>query len=89
MAGLVVMLRLYRFAATASARATVDALSAAALTDNLTKLGNQRAFHEDFARERARAARHNHPLALALIDVDDFKKVNDEGGHSHGNAVLA
>ena len=89
MAGLIVLLRLYRFAAIASATAVVDTLSEAALTDNLTKLGNQRAFNEDFARERARAARHGHPLALALIDIDEFKKVNDEGGHSHGDEVLA
>jgi len=89
MAGLILLLRLYRFAAIASATAVVDTLSEAALTDNLTKLGNQRAFNEDFARERARAARHGHPLALALIDIDEFKKVNDEGGHSHGDEVLA
>ena len=89
MAGLIALLRLYCFAALATASAAVESFAAAALTDNLTKLGNQRAFSEDFARERARAARHNHPLALALIDIDDFKKVNDEGGHSHGDAVLA
>ena len=60
-----------------------------ALTDPLTGLGNHRAFHEEFDRELARAARHGHALSLALIDVDDFKPVNDTYGHSHGDRTLA
>ena len=59
-----------------------------ALTDHLTGLGNHRAFHEDFYREASRARRHGEPLALALIDVDEFKEVNDTQGHSQGDRVL-
>jgi diguanylate cyclase (GGDEF)-like protein len=63
-------------------------LERTALTDPLTGLGNHRAFHEEFRRELARAARHGHPLSLALIDVDEFKLVNDRHGHAHGDSVL-
>jgi diguanylate cyclase (GGDEF)-like protein len=89
MAGFAVLLRSYKRSADASARATLATLEQAALTDNLTRLGNNRSFHDDFEREVARAKRHGHALALALLDVDDFKAVNDKGGHSHGDAVLA
>jgi diguanylate cyclase (GGDEF)-like protein len=64
-------------------------LEQAALTDNLTGLGNHRAFSEDFAREISRAKRNRRPLTLALIDVDDFKAVNDSRGHAHGDEVLS
>jgi diguanylate cyclase (GGDEF)-like protein len=89
MAGFAVLLGRYKREADTSAAATLAALERAALTDSLTGLGNNRAFYEDFEREIARAKRHNHPMALALIDVDDFKSVNDKDGHSHGDAVLA
>ena len=89
MAGFAVLLRRYKRSADTSAAATLAALEQAALTDSLTELGNNRAFYDDFEREIARAKRHDHPMVLALIDVDDFKAVNDKDGHSHGDAVLA
>ncbi len=89
MAGFAVLLRRYKRSADASAAATFAALEQAALTDSLTGLGNNRSFYDDFERELARAKRHAHSLVLALVDVDDFKAVNDKAGHSHGDAVLA
>lgn len=89
MAGFAVLLGRYKRSADTSAAATLAALEQAALTDSLTELGNNRAFYDDFEREIARAKRHDHPMVLALIDVDDFKAVNDKDGHSHGDAVLA
>jgi diguanylate cyclase (GGDEF)-like protein len=89
MAGFAVLLGRYKRAADTSAAATLAALEQAALTDSLTELGNNRAFYDDFEREIARAKRHDHAMVLALIDVDDFKAVNDKDGHSHGDAVLA
>jgi diguanylate cyclase (GGDEF)-like protein len=78
----------YRRSADDADAAKLLALEQAALTDSLTGLGNHRAFYDDFAREVARAKRHGHELTMALIDVDDFKMVNDRGGHSRGDAVL-
>jgi diguanylate cyclase (GGDEF)-like protein len=89
MAGFAVLLGRYKRSADVSAAATLAVLEQAALTDSLTALGNNRSFYDDFERELARAKRHDHSLVLALIDIDDFKAVNDKGGHSHGDAVLA
>ncbi len=59
-----------------------------ATTDALTGLANHRAFQEALGREMERAARHGRPVALALIDLDHFKRVNDEHGHQAGDDVL-
>ena len=59
-----------------------------ATRDGLTDLPNQRAFHDDFPQAVASAARYEDAFALALLDVDDFKRINDRHGHPHGDAIL-
>jgi diguanylate cyclase (GGDEF)-like protein len=56
--------------------------------DPLTSLPNRRAFEERLPTELARAARSGNPLALVLLDLDDFKGVNDRLGHPAGDEVL-
>jgi len=80
--------RVYRRRADAEVRRHVETLERAALTDSLTGLGNHRAFYEQFEREVARARRHNLALSLVLMDVDDFKALNDTRGHKHGDDIL-
>jgi diguanylate cyclase (GGDEF)-like protein len=57
-------------------------------TDDLTNLANRRAFTEAAAAELVRARRSGRPLAVALVDIDDFKRVNDTFGHSTGDRIL-
>jgi diguanylate cyclase (GGDEF)-like protein len=57
--------------------------------DSLTGLYNRRAFHNALEREVARARRYDRRLALVVLDVDDFKHVNDAAGHLVGDAVLS
>jgi two-component system cell cycle response regulator len=54
----------------------------------LTGLLNRRAFLDAIERERARSDRHAFPLSLLLVDVDNFKRINDGRGHATGDAVL-
>ncbi|MCS7101978.1 MAG: GGDEF domain-containing protein [Burkholderiaceae bacterium] len=56
--------------------------------DPLTQVLNRRGFEEAFRVETARAARYEAPLALALLDLDDFKKLNDSLGHVAGDRAL-
>jgi diguanylate cyclase (GGDEF)-like protein len=60
-----------------------------ALLDPLTSLGNHRAFQEELVRQIEGANRHGYALSLALVDLDDLKRVNEEHGHAGGDGVLA
>lgn len=60
-----------------------------ALHDPLTGLGNYRAFQEELQRQVSQAQRHGVPLALVLIDLDEFKQINDQRGHADGDRVLS
>ncbi len=56
--------------------------------DPLTGVGNRRSLDEILRRELQRAERFGHPLAIAMCDLDHFKRVNDALGHSVGDHVL-
>ncbi|MBT0665329.1 sensor domain-containing diguanylate cyclase [Geobacter pelophilus] len=60
-----------------------------ALTDALTGLYNNRYFMQVFPHEMIRARRYSKPLSIIMIDVDNFKKLNDTYGHPKGDQVLA
>ena len=59
-----------------------------AATDYLTGLHNRRYFMQRGMDEFKRAIRNNHPLALLMLDIDEFKKVNDTYGHEVGDTTL-
>jgi diguanylate cyclase (GGDEF)-like protein len=59
-----------------------------ARTDSLTGALNRRAFVEQLDYNLALARRERRPLALAYVDLDDFKRVNDAHGHGEGDRVL-
>jgi diguanylate cyclase (GGDEF)-like protein len=65
-----------------------DALREQATRDELTGLANHRRFQQSLAHETAVANRTGGPLALAIVDLDDFKAVNDTHGHLQGDLVL-
>ncbi|MDH3686277.1 MAG: diguanylate cyclase [Myxococcales bacterium] len=69
-------------------RSANEVLEQLSITDGLTRLHNHRYFQDQFAREAKRADRTGQPLSLILIDIDDFKKLNDELGHAAGDTVL-
>ena len=59
-----------------------------ASTDALTGLHNRREFESGMVREMERARRMQVPLSLAILDIDFFKRINDQHGHDIGDAVL-
>jgi diguanylate cyclase (GGDEF)-like protein/putative nucleotidyltransferase with HDIG domain len=84
LAGPLVAISLYQ-------RSTHKALNAIrlALTDPLTGLGNHRHFHERLQRELGQADEHGGTVSLCFLDIDDFKRINDQFGHPAGDRVLS
>jgi diguanylate cyclase (GGDEF)-like protein len=65
-----------------------ELLEQLSITDGLTKLHNHRFFQDQLTREIRRASRASIPLSLLLIDIDDFKSLNDRFGHAAGDELL-
>ena len=65
-----------------------EAQEALASRDPLTGLLNHREFHEVLGRELERCRRSGGQVSVAMLDLDDFKRVNDTGGHAEGDRVL-
>jgi len=65
-----------------------DQLRRAATTDPLTGLVNRRAWEAEAGRVLAHAMRTREPVTVAILDLDDFKQVNDRSGHEAGDELL-
>ena len=63
-------------------------LSEEVSTDQLTKIANRRGLLQAFEAERSRQAREGTALSIGLLDIDNFKKLNDELGHNAGDVAL-
>ena len=66
----------------------VDRLERQAAEDPLTGLANRRAFYRNCATELSRAQRARSSMSIVMLDLDDFKAINDEHGHPYGDQVL-
>jgi diguanylate cyclase (GGDEF)-like protein len=65
-----------------------DTLARLSVTDGLTELNNHRYFQDQLQLEIKRMARTGEGLSMLIIDIDDFKKLNDSYGHSAGDEFL-
>ncbi len=66
-----------------------DQVQRQAVTDELTGLSNHGRFQQVIAAEAAASRRFEQPLGLVMLDIDDFKRVNDSYGHQQGDLVLS
>lgn len=69
-------------------RDLTESLRDASLKDALTGLGNRRYLMQRLDEEAARALRARRPLCIAILDVDEFKRINDDHGHDVGDRAL-
>ena len=69
-------------------KAYLDTWQEAAFTDHLSGLANRRRLERQLEREIARTVRFGHPFSLLMLDIDEFKKVNDNFGHEAGDEVI-
>lgn len=69
-------------------RILIHQLTELATKDDLTKLINRRHFQERAQEVLAQAKRHGSPTAIAILDLDHFKSINDNYGHAFGDVVL-
>jgi diguanylate cyclase (GGDEF)-like protein len=88
MTALAVAASIYRDDLQRSEALLLREIAALADTDGLTGCLNHRAFHEHLAVEIDRAVRYDRPLSLVVVDIDDFKAVNDTYGHPFGDDAL-
>lgn len=69
-------------------RQQIEQLERAASTDALTSLANRRMFEKELSRALSQAKRYNRTHGLIIVDVDEFKTINDSLGHNVGDTVL-
>ncbi len=65
-----------------------DAWKKLALTDSLTQINNRMALSDELDRELAQVKRHQRQSSILMMDIDNFKKINDNFGHTTGDLVL-
>ena len=69
-------------------KAYLDVCEEAAFTDHLTGLANRRRFERQLEREVGRVERFGHPFTLLMVDIDNFKNLNDSFGHDIGDDAI-
>jgi diguanylate cyclase (GGDEF)-like protein len=69
-------------------KAYLDVCEEAAFTDHLTGLANRRRFERQLEREVSRTLRLGHPFSLLMLDIDNFKSLNDTFGHNVGDEAI-
>jgi diguanylate cyclase (GGDEF)-like protein len=69
-------------------KAYLDVCEEAAFTDHLTGLANRRRFERQLEREVSRTLRYERPFSLLMLDIDNFKLVNDTFGHNAGDDAI-
>jgi len=69
-------------------KAYLDVCEEAAFTDHLTGLANRRRFERQLEREVGRTLRLGHPFSLLMLDIDNFKRLNDTFGHNIGDEAI-